>query len=137
MLTTDLAMQAIAWERAPRHSGSWINRRVVCADGFTVSIQASSGHYANDTPPEGAKENAPYWRLDGTTYYPFRSVEIGNPSEADMSALDKRESGGVWAFVPVAAAASLLDAHGGAVRWEEPKSSRRSAEPRRLCDPEN
>lgn len=120
--TTQSALDLIAYERAPRPDGHFVNRRVVCADGFKVSIQASKGHYANDSAPSG--EKAPYWRSlrDETVYYPFTSFEIGHPgpemTEADVLALEECESGGVWAWVPRDAVARLLDAHGGAVTWE-------------------
>jgi hypothetical protein len=118
-LTTGLAVEAVAWGRAPRHPGDRINRRIVCADGFKVSAQASSWHYAKDSHASG---EAPYWRgLDTEPTYPFVSFEIGNPSSDPEPAevWDEFEAGGVWAWVPRQAVADLLGAHGGAVAWEE------------------
>lgn len=131
MLTTELALQAIAWERAPRHPGRTINRRVVCADGFTASVQASESHYANDSHPDGG---APYWG-DRPVCYPFTTVEIGNPIGADMSELAEWDSGGVWAWVPVAAVAAFLDAHGGVTHWEGDPDPSRAPAAHRLCGP--
>ena len=116
-LTTALAVEAVAWERAPRHDGGGVNRRIVCADGFKVSVQASRWHYANDLT------GAPYWRFgeDVVTDYPFTTFEVGNPSaEPEPAAVwDEYESGGVWAWVPRQIVADLLDLHGGAVAFEE------------------
>jgi hypothetical protein len=115
-LTTALAVEAIAWERAPRYPKRTVNRRVVCADGFAVSVQASRMHYANDQSAE-----APYWGTDDDPiFYPFATFEVGNPSADPTPAevWDEYESGGVWAWVPREVVADLLDSHGGAVSWE-------------------
>lgn len=122
MLTTATAVEAVAWERAPRHLGRSVNRRIVCADGFKVSAQASSSHYAVDSHPSGKPA---YWRStdqDDQVAYPFVAFEIGSPSENPTPAdvWDEYDSGGVWAWVPREVVADLLDAHGGAVAWEEP-----------------
>lgn len=117
-LTTAQAVEAVAWERAPRYPGRLVNRRIACADGYTVSVQASTHHYANDGGPE-----APYWRGDDTEIvYPFTTFEIGNPTADPQpaSVWDEYDSGGVWAWVPRLIVADLLDLHGGAVAWEVP-----------------
>jgi len=117
-LTTTLALDAVAWGRAPRHDGGLrVNRRVVCADGFKVSVQASSSHYARDSHTSG---EAPYWRgFDAEAVWPFVEFELGAPDpEPKHEPLDEYESGGVWAWVPREIVAGLLDAHGGAVGWE-------------------
>ena len=113
-----IAIDLVAYERAPRYVGRSVNRRIVCADGFKVSIQASSSHYANDITGE-----SPYWRLDGHVAYPFTTFEIGNPSDEPGPAevWDEYESGGVWESVPRQVVVDLLELHGGAVRWEEPE----------------
>jgi hypothetical protein len=83
-------------------------------------------HYANDSGPED--DASPYWRgIDAEAIYPFTTFEIGNPGEADLSALEEWESGGIWAWVPRTVVADLLDAHGGAVDWEAvtPRSATR------------
>ena len=122
-LTTQLAVEAVAWERAPRYKdGGTVNLRVLCADGYAVSVQASAMHYAHDSHEDGS---GPYWRYrDETPVYPFVTFEVGNPT-ADpepADAWDEYESGGAWATVPRQLVADLLDAHGGAVAWEQPKA---------------
>jgi hypothetical protein len=130
MLTTALAVEAVAWERAPRYERREVNRRIVCADGFAVSVQASSNHYANDSAPEGRLPNglpadAPYWRGDEPVAYPFTTFEIGAPTADPEPAevWDEYDSDGVWAWVPRQTVADLLDAHGGAVSWERADAS--------------
>lgn len=118
-LTTTQVVEAIAWGRAPTYPGRTINRRVVCADDYKVSVQASSMHYAKDSDPSG---EAAYWRgLDPNVIYPFVTFEIGNPtSDPEPSEVwDVYDASGVWAWVPRQIVADLLDAHGGAVAWEE------------------
>lgn len=122
-LTTALAVEAVAWERAPRYPSRTVNRRIVCADGFTVSVQASAHHYAMDS---GADGSGPYWRWkDETPAYPFTTFEIGNPTEdpAPAEVWDEYDNGGVWAMVPRQVVADLLDLHGGAVAWESEKTT--------------
>lgn len=99
-VTTALAIAAIAYGRAPRQVGGRINRRVVCGDGFMVSLQASPRHYAADTSDE-----APYWSME--------SLDAYEP-------LVDYDGSGVWPWVPSEVCAGLLDAHGGAVGWEDP-----------------
>lgn len=77
-LSTARAVEAVAWGRAPRYKKRTVNRRVVCADGFKVSVQASAMHYANDSHPSGEPA---YWRMDDVEpAYPFTTFEVGNPS---------------------------------------------------------
>lgn len=118
-LTTQLAVDAIAYERAPRRASRRVNYRIICADGFKVSVQASEMHYATDSHPTA---EAPYWRdTDAEPIaHPFREFEIGSVSKADVPSLDEWDSDGVWAWVPRDAVVGLLDSHGGAVAWEVP-----------------
>jgi len=115
-LTTAMAIGAVQWERAPRYNNGFVNRPITCADGFTISVQASSRHYANDSDPE---RDAPYWRTgirDAAPTYPFTTFELGYPS-GDVPELAEWDSLGVWAWVPRQVVADLLDTHGGAVSW--------------------
>lgn len=118
-LTTATAVEMVAYERAPRPTGRSVNQAIVCADGFTVSVQASSMHYAHDSSGE-----APYWNLgtDPQIAYPFVTFEVGYPSENPPADVwDEYDSGGVWAWVPREVVADLLDLHGGAVGWKAPE----------------
>lgn len=86
--------------------------RVVCADGFAVSVQASYGHYS--TPRENAG--------------PWYAVELGYPT-APMPSLarycdcadDLAETATdtVWGYVPLISVAQVLASHGGLLP-EEP-----------------
>ena len=116
-LTTTTAVDAVAWGRAPRYEGSRVNLRVLCADGFAVSVQASWGHYAKDSHPS---DEALYWRRDDGAAYPFVTFEVGNTT-GDAPSLAEWDADGVWAWVPRHAVVDLLNAHGGAVGWEAPK----------------
>lgn len=127
-LTTAEAVEAVAWGRAPkaRHASN-VNRRIVCADGFKVSVQASSWHYAND------REGAPYWRDgvndDAEVFWPYVTFEVGAVTADPKPKKVWREydSAGVWAWVPRQVVADLLDRHGGAVAWEEPREARKAS----------
>lgn len=77
---------------------------VRCADGFEISIQASSGHYCSP-------------RYSGP---PWVSVECGYPSERPVGIIKyaedaKRLTDTVYGNVPIAAVERLLKSHGGIV----------------------
>jgi len=67
--------------------------RVECKDGFTMSIQASRGHYCSPRSGEGK----------------YTTVEIGFPSQ--FTSLCKAHQ--VVGFVPIEEVEELLDEHGG------------------------
>lgn len=112
-LTTETALDLIAHERAPKYRGATgPNKAVRCADGFRVSVQASSMHYAHDS----SGGEAPYWSLDPEIVYPFVSFELGYPTECVPCWPDDVDDG-VWGFVPRETVAQILEAHGGVVAW--------------------
>lgn len=83
---------------------SMFTHRLVCHDGFHVSVQASSGHYC-----EPRHDNEPdYWEFE--LGYP--SEEMG---EAFKEYADNPEQllDTVYAYVPVELIQSLVDSHGG------------------------
>tara|TARA_Y100000310_G_scaffold333481_1_gene411134 strand:- start:432 stop:749 length:318 start_codon:yes stop_codon:yes gene_type:complete len=88
------------------------HEKVVCEDGFTVSIQASSGHYCSPR-----LDDAPRWD----------SVELGYPSEWDWLLSEYQDGDAdeptqsVYGWVPVGVVYLLLTKHGGVVSGEVPK----------------
>lgn len=83
--------------------------RVVCLDGFSVSVQASEHHYC--TPRE-----------DDEVY---THVELGYPSEAEASLAQYAERPDhlldtVYGWVPVGVVVDLLLSHGGMISGEMP-----------------
>lgn len=83
---------------------------IVCADGFTVSAQASEGNYS--TP-----------RV--TAAWPYTEVELGYPSEEQPILTPFAEEPGdptdtVYGYVPVALLEAVVESHGGCVNWPEP-----------------
>lgn len=77
--------------------------RMICADGFVVSIQASSGHYC--TPREDRA-------------WPYACWELGFPTEAHEEiatyAEDKdRLTGTVYGWVPSSNVLLVINKHGG------------------------
>ena len=78
-------------------------RRVSCADGFTMSVQASQYTYC--TP-----------RFDNAAHYSH--VEIGFPSEQEPDIMEWAESpedptGSVYGWVPVEVVEAVIAKHGG------------------------
>lgn len=69
---------------------------LVCADGFTMSVQASTLHYSKPASDHG----------------PYTHVEVGNPS-ATVPELAFYRNGGVYAFVPVGVVDAIIAQHGG------------------------
>ena len=92
-------------------AGTERNRLVVCADGFTMSVQAHAGAYC--TP-----------RIDGADKY--EEVEVGYPSEREELLMEWAEEPGkptqtVYGYVPVQVVTNVLAKHGGIVDGEIPK----------------
>lgn len=78
--------------------------RIECADGFTMSVQASSGHYCSPRDSTG----------------PWDAVEVGYPSakvEAFMPYVDggpdTEPTDTVYGYVPIELVVDAIDAHGG------------------------
>ena len=93
-----------------------VQPKITCADGFTLSVQASYGHYCSPRPPF-TKSAHTAWRG------PYTAVEVGYPSEqpepwSDWLQLSEQFSGNpthetVYGFVPVQMVRDLIALHGG------------------------
>lgn len=76
---------------------------IVCADGTTLSVQASSAHYSTPRANTG----------------PYSAVEVGFPSSIMSRLLKYAEDAGadptrtVYPFVPIAVVAAAIDRRGG------------------------
>ena len=75
---------------------------IVCNDGFTMSVQASSGHYCSPRNDTG----------------PWSSVEIGYPNKIKPLLWDYAEEPGRWTetvygYVPIEIAGLVVELHGG------------------------
>jgi len=86
------------------------NKTVVCADGFSVSIQASSTHYC--MPRENDADR-------------YSEVELGFPSGEDSLIAPFAEDPSsptetVYAYVPSEIVYILLTKHGGVVEGDVP-----------------
>jgi hypothetical protein len=73
--------------------------RIKCADGFSISVQASSTHHCTPRNDIG----------------PYTHVEIGFPSEVEPELLPYREGPDeiVYVQVPIHSALALINKHGG------------------------
>ena len=92
-------------------AGTNRNRQVVCADGFTMSVQAHDGAYC--TP-----------RCDGASKYTH--VEVGFPSQREDMLMKFAEEPDcptqtVYGWVPVQTVTNVLVKHGGIVDGEVPR----------------
>jgi hypothetical protein len=92
-------------------AGSTRNRRVVCADGFEMSVQAHQTAYC--TP-----------RMNNAEKY--TSVEIGFPTEIEPMLMEYCDEPGapldtVYGYVPVQTVTNLIAKHGGIVDGEVPR----------------
>ena len=84
---------------------------LICADGFTMSVQASTLHYSKPAADHG----------------PYTHVEVGYPS-ATVPELAIYRNGGVHAFVPVGVVDAIVAQHGG-IAWVldmEPNDDKRT-----------
>jgi len=86
------------------------NEKVVCADGFSMSVQAHDGAYC-----------AP--RIDDAERY--TEVEVGYPSEREELLMpwvenESKPTDTVYAYVPVPVVTLVIAKHGGMVSGELP-----------------
>lgn len=86
--------------RDPRRP--WVRPATVCADGFTLSIQASSSHACAPATDEG----------------PYTHVELGFPSVVEPLLFGYASEPGAWTstiypWVPIEVAAAVVELHGG------------------------
>ena len=84
---------------------------VVCADGFSMSVQAHNGAYCSP-----ARDYAD----------PYTSVEVGFPSKEEPLLMDYCEepenpTETVYAWVPVQVVTNVIAKHGGMVEGEVPR----------------
>lgn len=82
----------------------WLQKGMKCKDGFTMSVQASSGHYCRPQKDEG----------------PWSAVEVGFPSEFEELLMPYKERArhdpptkAVYAWVPVEVVENVIEKHGG------------------------
>jgi hypothetical protein len=83
-------------------------RKVVCCDGFSMSVQASSGHYCSPRNDEG----------------PWETVEVGYPSKIEPLLWDYADEPGKWTdtvygHVPIELVAAVIEVHGGILSGDE------------------
>jgi len=77
--------------------------RIICKDGFNLSVQVSSGHYCSP-------------RMDDAKKY--SDVEVGYPSEEEKLLLPyaqnkNRPTETLYAYVPVEVVDKIIEKHGG------------------------
>ena len=94
-----------------KEAGATRNKRVICADGFEMSVQAHQTAYC--TP-----------RTDNAEKY--TSVEIGYPSVREPMLMEFAEevhdpTGTVYGYVPVQTVTIVIVKHGGIVEGEVPR----------------
>jgi hypothetical protein len=87
------------------------NQRVLCADGFEMSVQASATSYSIP-------------RMTDAPVY--REVEVGFPSAREDMLIEWAEdpddpTGTVYGYVPVQVVTNVIAKHGGMVDGEVPR----------------
>ena len=107
-----------------------VRPRIVCNDGYSVSVQASEHMYCEPRYTQWQNEdgwqviNGNYWLSSNTPrnfetdhFTPYESVELGYPSEADELIYDYAEDDNytstVYGCVPVKIVEQLIEKHGG------------------------
>ena len=87
-----------------------LNQQVVCADGFSMSVQANDGAYCSP-------------RINNAISY--EEVEVGFPSSVEPLLMDWCEdkedpTGTVYGYVPAQVVTNVIAKHGGMVEGEVP-----------------
>jgi hypothetical protein len=81
----------------------WMAKKLVCADGFRMSVQASEYHYCSPRDNDG----------------PYTLVEVGYPTEAVdalmpyIDGADCEPTDTVYGYVPVEVINQIIEQHGG------------------------
>ena len=88
-----------------------LNEKVVCADGFTMSVQAHAGAYCLPC-------------MSGAPVY--REVEVGFPCRREELLMEwadeaHRPTDTVYGYVPVQVVTNVIAKHGGMVSGEVPR----------------
>jgi hypothetical protein len=103
MTTEERIQEMLAAKRGERG----LCELVTCADGFSMSVQASSGHYCSPRNDEGP------WRLVEVCW-PSADVPelalLGKPVEPTKGMEGAAKQ---WGWVPIDKVAQVVDAHGG------------------------
>ena len=97
--------ETLRWLTVAPSVGFGLRDWIICADGFKMSIQASSFHYCS--PREDGLDN-------------YETVEIGFPSEREELLMDYAEDGNnptstVYGWVPVEIVDAVIRKHGGLI----------------------
>ena len=85
-------------------------KKVVCADGFTMSVQAGTGGYSSPRKGPG----------------PFTAVEVGFPSQREELLMEFVDAGSedpteqVYGWVPTKVILDVITKHGGMIGGELP-----------------
>lgn len=107
-----------------------VRPRIVCNDGYSVSVQASEHMYCEPRYTQWQNEDG--WQVINGNYYasseiprnfetdhftPYESVELGFPSEPDELIYEYAEGDKyidmVYGYVPVNVVEQLVEKHGG------------------------
>ncbi len=99
-----------------------LNKHVVCADGFKMSVQAHYGAYCSPRPG-GSPWGGPAAPESFTG--PFYEVEVGYPSAREELLMPhcedpEKPTDTVYGYVPVQVVRDVIAAHGGMVSGELP-----------------
>tara|TARA_R110002020_G_scaffold198128_2_gene399248 strand:+ start:194 stop:493 length:300 start_codon:yes stop_codon:yes gene_type:complete len=86
-------------------------RKIICADGFSMSVQAGEHNYSHPRVNDARR---------------YFSVEIGYPSEKETLIIDyaenpERPTETVYGWVPAAIISLICAKHGGIVSGDLPK----------------
>ena len=87
-----------------------MNKRVVCSDGFAMSVQARAASYCSPRRDDAER---------------YESVEIGYPNRLETLLLHYAEDpenpeGTVYGWVPVSLVTLVIAKHGGMIAGEVP-----------------
>lgn len=87
-----------------------MNKKVICKDGFSMSVQANSTSYCNPRTSNADK---------------YKEVEIGYPNRREDLLLEyaedqTRPTDTVYAYVPTPIVTMVIAKHGGMVEGELP-----------------
>lgn len=90
-----------------------LNPRIICADGFSISVQASQSSYSSP------REDYPGCKYE-LVECGYPSSDPGEPLRGYQESLNSDPTMDVYPYVPVEVVKELINDHGGAVKGHLP-----------------
>ena len=99
-------------ELPPYREDATVRPRLKCADGTTLSVQASEYHYCH--PRETQRGPDPlYWKVEVGYIEDSNKKRVQPPKEWEEYADGEADKASVWGYIPMKLVEDFIEQHGG------------------------